>query len=43
VVDNDTAIQIVREFLAAQFAGGRHQRRVDKITEMDRERVADQG
>ncbi len=43
VVDNETAIQIVREFLAAQFAGGRHQRRVDKITEMDRDRVADQG
>jgi ribose 5-phosphate isomerase B len=43
VVDNDMAIQIVREFLAAQFAGGRHQRRLDKITEMDRQRVADQG
>ena len=33
------AIQIVREFLGAQFAGGRHQRRVDKITEMDEARV----
>jgi len=39
VVDNTAAIQIVREFLAAQFAGGRHQRRVDKITELDETRV----
>jgi len=38
VVGDDEAIAIVQEFLAAQFAGGRHQRRVDKITEMDRQR-----
>ena len=38
VVGEDEAIAIVQEFLAAQFAGGRHQRRVDKITEMDRVR-----
>lgn len=38
VVGEDEAIAIVQEFLNAQFAGGRHQRRVDKITEMDRVR-----
>ena len=30
------AIAIVDAFLAAQFAGGRHQRRVDKIAQLDR-------
>ncbi len=38
VVGEDEAIAIVQEFLAAQFAGGRHQRRIDKISEMDRAR-----
>jgi ribose 5-phosphate isomerase B len=38
VVGEDEAIAIVREFLSAQFAGGRHQRRIDKINEMDRVR-----
>jgi len=38
VVGEDEALAIVQEFLAAQFAGGRHQRRIDKITEMDQER-----
>lgn len=38
VVGEDEAIAIVQEFLAAQFAGGRHQRRIDKIGEMDRVR-----
>jgi ribose 5-phosphate isomerase B len=38
VVDSDQAVEIVREFLATQFAGGRHQRRIDKITEIDRVR-----
>ncbi len=38
VVGEDEAIAIVREFLAAQFAGGRHQRRIDKISEMDQVR-----
>lgn len=38
VVGEDEAITIVQEFLNAQFAGGRHQRRVDKITEMDQVR-----
>ena len=39
VVDPSQAIEIVKEFLNAQFAGGRHQRRIDKIAEMDQERV----
>jgi ribose 5-phosphate isomerase B len=38
VVGDDEAIAIVQEFLSAQFAGGRHQRRIDKITEMDQVR-----
>src|SRR6202521_1859893 len=38
VVGEDEAIAIVQEFLGAQFAGGRHQRRIDKISEMDRVR-----
>jgi ribose 5-phosphate isomerase B len=38
VVGEDEALAIVQEFLNAQFAGGRHQRRIDKISEMDRER-----
>ncbi len=36
VVDDARAIEIVRDFLSAQFAGGRHQRRIDKITELDK-------
>ncbi len=35
VVDDATAVEIVQDFLAAQFAGGRHQRRIDEITELD--------
>ena len=38
VVGDDEAIAIVQEFLDAQFAGGRHQRRIEKITEMDQAR-----
>jgi ribose 5-phosphate isomerase B len=38
VVGEDEALAIVQEFLAARFAGGRHQRRVDKISELDRAR-----
>jgi len=40
VVGEDEALAIVQEFLNAQFAGGRHQRRIDKITQMDRERTS---
>ena len=38
VVGDDEAIAIVQEFLSAQFSGGRHQRRIDKIKEMDQAR-----
>ena len=33
------AIAMLREFLATKFAGGRHQRRIDEITELDEERI----
>ena len=39
VVDPSQAVEIVKEFLNAQFAGGRHQRRVDKISEMEQVRI----
>jgi len=39
IVGEDEAIAIVQEFLNAQFAGGRHQRRVEKINEMDQARA----
>ena len=32
----DTALEIIDAFLATPFAGGRHQRRVDKITAIER-------
>jgi ribose 5-phosphate isomerase B len=38
IVGEDETIAIVQEFLNAQFAGGRHQRRVEKINEMDQAR-----
>ncbi len=38
VVDATKAVEMVREFLSASFAGGRHQRRIDKITDMERAR-----
>ncbi len=39
VVSDEAAIEIVQEFLATPFAGGRHQRRVDKIAALDAERA----
>ena len=39
VVEPGLAVEIVNEFLSAQFGGGRHQKRIDKIAEMDHERV----
>lgn len=36
VVDADHAVAIVREWLKAKFGGGRHQRRIDKIAELER-------
>lgn len=40
LTDDFTAIAIVRAFLGSRFAGGRHQRRVDKISELDQARAA---
>ena len=37
VLSEHQIIEVVASFLAAQFAGGRHQRRVDKISELDQE------
>ncbi len=37
VMDDATAIEIVRDFLESKFAGGRHQRRLDKISEIEKE------
>lgn len=39
VVPEEQTIAIVREFLNTAFAGGRHQRRVDKINDLDKEKV----
>ena len=35
VLSDNEAINVVREFLNTEFAGGRHQRRVDKINALD--------
>jgi ribose 5-phosphate isomerase B len=32
------ALEVVQEFLAGEYAGGRHQARIDKITKIDKER-----
>jgi ribose 5-phosphate isomerase B len=37
ILSEQEAIATVRSFLAAGFSGGRHQRRVEKIMELDRE------
>lgn len=39
VVDGDHAVAIVEEWLRAKFTGERHQRRLDKITDVEREQV----
>jgi ribose 5-phosphate isomerase B len=39
VVGDAEALDIVKRFLTAQFAGGRHQRRIDKISELDQARA----
>lgn len=35
VVDEPTAVQMTEIFLATEFEGGRHQRRVDKLSALD--------
>lgn len=39
VVDADHAIAIVKEWLNARFEGGRHQRRLNKITDIERAHI----
>lgn len=36
VVDADHALAIVQEWLKGKFGGGRHQRRIDKINDLER-------
>ncbi|MDR3748959.1 MAG: ribose 5-phosphate isomerase B [Acidobacteriota bacterium] len=37
VIDQPTAFKIIDKWLATQFAGGRHERRVEKIAAIERE------
>ncbi len=37
ILKEDTAFQIVDKWLSTQFAGGRHERRVEKITALEKE------
>ena len=39
VLDEDKALKIVDKWLHTSFAGGRHQRRVDKISEIERQEM----
>jgi ribose 5-phosphate isomerase B len=39
IMTDAQAMEAVREFLNAEFAGGRHQRRINKISEMERSQV----
>lgn len=43
IVEPAQAIEIVRAFLAAAFKGGRHQRRIDKIAEIEAARQQSRG
>jgi len=38
VVNDAQAVEIVKDFLGAKFLGGRHERRVEKVIEMDKAR-----
>jgi ribose 5-phosphate isomerase B len=38
-LSEDQAMQIVKVFLASKFAGGRHERRVEKINRLDKVRA----
>jgi ribose 5-phosphate isomerase B len=37
LLDDASAFRVLEAWLHASFAGGRHQRRIDKITELERE------
>jgi ribose 5-phosphate isomerase B len=36
ILDEETALRIVHTWLQTPFAGGRHQRRIDKVTDIER-------
>jgi ribose 5-phosphate isomerase B len=38
VISEAQALEVVQEFLAGEYAGGRHQARIDKISQIDKER-----
>ncbi|HYN84518.1 MAG TPA: ribose 5-phosphate isomerase B [Pyrinomonadaceae bacterium] len=38
-IDSDLAARIIRAFLETDFEGGRHERRVEKIRQLDEERL----
>lgn len=38
ILSEDQATKIVREFMTTPFAGGRHERRIEKIAQLDRAR-----
>jgi len=40
IMNADTAFRIVDKWLATQFAGGRHERRVEKIMAIEKEEDA---
>jgi ribose 5-phosphate isomerase B len=39
IMTEEQAMKAVGEYLGAEFAGGRHQRRIDKISEIEKARV----
>ncbi len=38
-IDSDLAARIIRAFMETEFEGGRHERRVEKIRQLDEERL----
>jgi ribose 5-phosphate isomerase B len=40
ILQNDQAFKIVDTWIKTQFAGGRHQKRLDKISEIERQELA---
>jgi ribose 5-phosphate isomerase B len=41
LLEPELALRIVDRWLSASFTGGRHQRRVDKITELERGAISE--
>jgi ribose 5-phosphate isomerase B len=42
LIESDLAARIIRAFLETDFEGGRHERRVEKIRQLDEERLINQ-